>query len=115
MNLAGEAGLWMLVLGAIAMVIEFVVLGLRGFLLTKRLRKLNLRVEGELRNVDEELASLRNAASETSRLLQPYRRIRRWIRHPLALALYQSYRTRRSRNGSSRRSAEATSLSRLGR
>jgi len=40
---------------------------------------------------------LRLAALERNELLRPYRRLRRWVTHPLTLAVLESWRRRRKR------------------
>ncbi len=40
---------------------------------------------------------LRLAALERHQLLRPWRRLRRWVTHPLTIALFESWMRRRSR------------------
>jgi hypothetical protein len=62
--------------------------------LTKRLRELNLLLDDNRRLTHDELQILQRATLETHALLRPYRRLRRWLTHPLTLALFASYRRR---------------------
>ena len=73
--------------------------------LTKRLQELNLLLDDNLRLTHDELQILQLAASETHSLLRPYRRLRRWLTHPLTVALFASYR----RRAAARRSAPPVS------
>jgi hypothetical protein len=105
MNAAGQLGVGMLLVGSLLILVEILLLVPRALLLTKRLRELNLLVEGELRQANEQLSSIRRATAETAVLFRPYRKAWRWISHPITIALYQSFR-RRSRNGSRKRSTQ---------
>jgi hypothetical protein len=46
--------------------------------------------------MDEALALLAERSAETDELLGPLLRLRKWAGHPLSIALFQSYRRRRS-------------------
>jgi hypothetical protein len=69
--------------------------------LTKRLRELNLQLDNSFRLTNHELQLFREASLDTHALLRPYRRLRRWLTHPLTVALFASYR----RRATARRSA----------
>jgi hypothetical protein len=97
MTLAGWIGVWMLVLGCLLMVAEVLwvlplALGVRRRALA--LQDLAFREEGAGR---AELALLRRLLEESDLALRPYRRLRRWLAHPLVPALLESYRRRRRR------------------
>jgi hypothetical protein len=62
----------------------------------KSARRLAERIETERGMIESDLNRLRLAIEETRRLWKPYRRALRWLRHPLVVALLQSYARRRS-------------------
>ena len=95
MDWLGRLGLAMSLVGAVAVVLELLLL-LTGFLrLTKRLDDLTLLFEDNLRLTRDELRLLSRSLDETQVLLRPFRRVRKWLLHPVTLALYASYRRRR--------------------
>jgi hypothetical protein len=87
-------GVGMAVTGLVLVIFELVLTLPRLLRLTKRLRELNLLLEDTLRLTHDELQILHQARSETSLLLGPFRRLGRWLAHPLTLALLASYRRR---------------------
>jgi hypothetical protein len=91
----------MAVAGLVLVAIELALVLPRALRLTKRLRELNLLLENNRRLTQDELQLLQQAGLETQSLLRPYRRLRRWLTHPLTLALFASYR----RRAAARRSA----------
>ncbi|HEY0830346.1 MAG TPA: hypothetical protein VGE99_04330 [Candidatus Dormibacteraeota bacterium] len=92
----GWIGVWLLVAGAVAILLESVVAVLLGVRVARRARVLSARLtagQAELRSAVERLnASL----AEMQVLWQPYRRLLRWLRHPLTIALMQSFARRRT-------------------
>ena len=93
----------MAVAGLAVIVLELVLLLPRAARLTKRLQELNLLLATNLRLAHDELQNLQQATSETAALLRPYRRLQKWLTHPLTVALFASYR----RRAAQRRSATA--------
>ena len=91
----------MAVAGLLLVAFELALVLPRALRLTKRLQELNLLLENNLRLTHDELQLLQLAALETHSLLRPYRRLRRWLTHPLTVALFASYR----RRAAARRSA----------
>ena len=71
--------------------------GLSQVELARRAAALSERIETERALIEADLARLRAAIEETKRLWLPYRRILRWVRHPLVIALLESYARRRVR------------------
>jgi hypothetical protein len=90
----GWIGVWLLVAGGVAIVVEMVVLAVWGVAMGKRARLLADRLEAERGQIESDLAKLRLAIEEMRRLWQPYRKTLRWLRNPLVIALLQSYRRR---------------------
>lgn len=91
----------MAVAGLLLVAFELVLVLPRALHLTKRLQELNLLLEQNQSLTQHELQLLQQASLETQSLLRPYRRLRRWLTHPLTVALFASYR----RRAASRRSA----------
>jgi hypothetical protein len=89
-------GFWLLVVSVVAIVVEGAVAALWGVSLAKRSVALSERVQSERALIEADLERLRAAIEETKRLWQPYRRILKWVRHPLAIALLESYARRRA-------------------
>ena len=94
MNTLSWAGVGTAVAGLVLLVIEFLLVLPRALRLTKRLRELNLLLDNSRRLTQDELQLLRKATLETQSLLRPFRRLRRWLTHPLTVALFASYRRR---------------------
>jgi hypothetical protein len=101
LNAFGWAGVGMAVAGLLLVVCELLLVLPRALRLTKRLQELNLLLDNNRRLTNDELQLLLQASSETRSLLRPYRQLRRWLTHPLTLALFASYR----RRAAARRSA----------
>ena len=96
MSTLGWLGVWLLVIGVVAIVVEGVVAALWGVAMAKRTRVLSEQVEAERGLIEADLLRLRAALEETRRLWKPYRRALRWLRHPITIALMQSYARRRA-------------------
>jgi hypothetical protein len=90
----GTIGIWLLVAGAVAIVAETALMGYWGIAVGRRTRVLSERIENERALLEADVERLRRAIAETRALWQPYRRLLRWLRHPLVLALLASYRRR---------------------
>ena len=89
-------GVWLLVASIVAMVLEGVVAAVWAVALAKRSVALSKRLESERTSIEADLERLRAAMEEAKRLWLPYRRILKWVRHPLAIALLESYARRRA-------------------
>ena len=84
----------MAVAGLLLIAFELILVVPRALRLTKRLRELNLLLDNNRRLTHDELQILHQATLETHSLLRPYRRLQRWLTHPLTVALFTSYRRR---------------------
>jgi hypothetical protein len=91
----GWIGVWLLVAGALAIVIEGVLAVVWGVGVARRTRALSERLETERGLIEADLERLRAAIEETRRLWKPYRRALRLLRHPLMIALLESFARRR--------------------
>ena len=83
--------------GIVVMLVEAVLVAVWGLAVARRTRTLNAMVEAEKGLIDADIKKLRSALEETQRLWRPYRRVLKWLRHPLTIALLQSYARRRVR------------------
>jgi hypothetical protein len=92
----GLIGVWLLVGSGLAIVVEGVLAAVWGMRVGKSARRLADRLETERGMIEADLNRLRLAIEETRRLWKPYQRILRWLRHPLVVALLQSYARRRA-------------------
>ena len=96
MSTLGWIGVWLLVAGALAIVIEGVLAVVWGVGMARRTRALSARLETERGLIEADLEKLRAAMDETRRLWKPYRRVLRLLRHPLMIALLESFARRRA-------------------
>ena len=90
----GTIGVWLLVAGALAIIIEMALVAVWGARMSRRSRALAERTESERILIQADVERLKRAIEETRMLWRPYRRILRWLRHPLVVALIGSYRRR---------------------
>ena len=97
MTWVGWLGIDMLAAGLIAVAVEVLMLLPRLVRLNRRITDLNLLYQESLRLAHDDLQGLSRATAEMQELLRPYRRLQRWLAHPISVALYASYRRRSSR------------------
>ena len=90
----GWAAVWLFVGSSVVIVIELAVAGLWSMRLARRGRALAVALQAERGFVQADLERLRASLEETRLLWQPYRRVLRWLRHPLVVALIGYYRRR---------------------
>ncbi len=90
----GWLGLWLFVGSVAVIAIEMAVMGIWGLRLARRGRALSEALLAQRGLIEDDLQSLRAAMEETRILWRPYRRVLRWLRHPLVIALVGSYRRR---------------------
>lgn len=94
MTQLGWIGVWLLVAAGLAILLELTLMAVWSLAIGKRARLLSEGLEAERGLIESDLQRLRLAIEETQRLWQPYRKALRWLRHPLVVALLQSYRRR---------------------
>ena len=92
----GWIGVWLLVVAAVAILVEFLLAGLWSVRLARRTRVLSEKLQTEQARLRADVERLQAAIEETRQLWQPYRGLLRWLRHPIAIALIQSYARRRA-------------------
>jgi hypothetical protein len=91
----GWVGVGLLVAAVVGIVIEVVVAALWSRAVAKRALTFQERLAAERGLVESDLENLRLALEETQRLWKPYGRALRWLRHPLTIAVLQSFARRR--------------------
>ena len=89
-------GFWLLVIGAGVILLEGALAALWSVRLSRRAAALSMQLMGEQARLRSDVQRLRAAVAETQLLWQPYRRILRVLRHPVAIALLQSFARRRA-------------------
>jgi hypothetical protein len=87
-------GIWLLVVAAAMVVLELGLAGLWSIRLARRARSLSERLASEQAGLQADVGRLRANIAETQALWQPYRRLLRFLRHPLTIALMQSFARR---------------------
>ena len=92
----GWIGIWVLVIGVAAVLAELALMGVWTARLARRSRVLNERLLDQRAQLRADVERLQASIAETGVLWQPYRRLLRWLRHPIAIALLQSYTRRRA-------------------
>ena len=92
----GLIGIWLLIASAVLILFEGLLAGLWGVRLSRRARALSDRLRSEQLELREAVERLELSIAESMTLWQPYRRLLRWLRHPLTIALAQSFARRRA-------------------
>ncbi|HEY1456681.1 MAG TPA: hypothetical protein VGG31_09290 [Candidatus Dormibacteraeota bacterium] len=90
----GWIGVWLLIVSALVILIEMVLAGLWVLRIARTARELSRRLATERGRLESDLGALRLALAETEMLWRPYGRLLRWLRHPLVVAVLQSYARR---------------------
>ena len=89
-------GVWLLVIAFGLILIEGVLAALWTLRIAKGSRVLNGRLAAEQAQMQAQSARLKAELADMQILWQPYRRLLRLLRHPIALAVLQSYARRRA-------------------
>ena len=93
----GLIGAWLLVVAVLAIAVEGTLAAMWSVRLSKRARLVQEELLVERGRIEADIERLRLALAETEVLWQPYGRLLGWLRHPIAIALLQSYARRRVR------------------
>jgi hypothetical protein len=88
---ATRIGVGLLVGGVAAIAVESVLAAVWTARLSRKARALGRRLAEDQRMLESDVARLREAMAETVTLWQPYRRWLRYLRHPIVVAVLQSY------------------------
>src|SRR2546422_3035832 len=92
----GWIGVWLLLLGVLAIVLQGVFAAIWTARIVKRSRALRGALASEQAKLQAESARLQAALVEMDLLWRPYRRLLGWLRHPIGIALLQSFARRRA-------------------
>jgi len=87
----GVIGIYLLIAAAIAIVIEFGLAVWWSVRIARRSQALNEKLVSERANLEAGLARLQMTLEEMRMLWQPYNGLLRWVQHPLAIAVIQSF------------------------
>ena len=87
-------GIWLLVIAFVVIVVEGVLATVWSLRLARKARDLSSRLAAEQANLKADVERLRASLAETQELWKPYRRLLRLLRHPLTIALMQSFAAR---------------------
>ena len=90
----GLVGIWLLVGSLVAIVIEGVLAAVWSTRLARKAKALSERLAEERARLQSDVERLRLAVAEMEVLWQPYGRLLRWLRHPITIALLQSFARR---------------------
>jgi K+-sensing histidine kinase KdpD len=88
-------GIWLLVSSFVLIVLEGAVAGIWTARLARRSKQMSSQLATEQRLLQADIEKLHEALAETQVLWQPYRRLLRFLRHPIVIALMQSFARRR--------------------
>jgi len=89
-------GIVLLVIGIVAIAFEGALVAAWTLRLSRRAQALSERLADERGRLQSDVERLRLATAQTQALWRPYGRLLRWLRHPLTIALIQSYARRRA-------------------
>jgi hypothetical protein len=92
----GWLGVSLLIVSLAAILVEFVLVADQSLRLAKRGQLLAERLKTEQVLLKTQVDTLMAQLQVTAVLWRPYGRLLRWLRHPLAIALLQSYARRRA-------------------
>jgi hypothetical protein len=92
----GWIGVWLLVASWALILIEGVLAILWTVRVSRSAAVLSARMTSEQAALQSDVARLQESLEEMRALWQPYRRLLRWLRHPITIALMQSLMRRRA-------------------
>ncbi len=87
----GLIGIYVLIVAAVAIVIESALAAWWSVRIAQRSQALNEKLLSERANLEAGVARLQMTLEEMKVLWQPYGRLVRWVQHPLAIAVIQSF------------------------
>ena len=87
----GLIGIYLLIVAAVAIVIESALAAWWSVRIAQRSQALNEKLLSERANLEAGVARLQMTLKEMNVLWQPYGRLVRWVQHPLAIAVIQSF------------------------
>jgi hypothetical protein len=87
-------GIWLLVASAVVIVVEGALGAVWSLRLSRQARAMSELMASQQAALNADVERLRATIAETHELWQPYRRLLRLLRHPLTIALMQSFARR---------------------
>ncbi len=87
----GLIGIYLLIVAVVAIVIESALAAWWSVRIAQRSQALNEKLLSERANLEAGVARLQMTLKEMNVLWQPYGRLVRWVQHPLAIAVIQSF------------------------
>jgi hypothetical protein len=89
-------GIGLLVVAVVAIIVEAALAGIWTARIARSSTVLSERLAAEQARVEADVKRLQAALAEMAILWQPYGRLLRWVQHPLAIAVFQSFVRRRA-------------------
>ena len=89
-------GIGLLAIAFVLIVIEGVIAIVWSLRLARKARELSASLAAEQKSLKADVERVRASLAETQELWKPYRRVLRLLRHPLTMALMQSFAARRA-------------------
>jgi hypothetical protein len=87
-------GIWLLVVSALVIMFEGALAAIWSLRLSRKARAMSALLASQQAALNADVERLRATIAETHELWQPYRRLLRLLRHPLTIALMQSFARR---------------------
>ena len=87
-------GIWMLVVSVVVIICEGALATIWSLRLSRKSRTISKLMASQQAALNADVERLRASIAETHELWQPYRRLLRLLRHPLTIALMQSFARR---------------------
>ena len=84
-------GIWLLILASVVIVVELALAGFWTARVARRAQALSDRLASQQALLQGDIERLRANVAEMQVLWQPYRRVLRLLRHPITIALMQSF------------------------
>ena len=92
----GLVGIWLLVASVVAIVVEGAIAAVWSVRVSRKASALSAKLAQERGRQQADVERLRLSLAEMEVLWRPYGRLLRWLRHPITIALLQSYARRRA-------------------
>lgn len=89
-------GIWLLVVSVVLIMLEGALAAIWSLRVSRKGRAISELIASQQVVLKADLDRLRATIAETEELWQPYRRLLRLLRHPLTIALMQSFARRRA-------------------
>jgi hypothetical protein len=84
-------GIWLLVASVVVIIVEGALATIWSLRLSRRARAISGLMASQQAALNADVERLRASIAETHELWRPYRRLLRLLRHPLTIALMQSF------------------------